>query len=187
MIASDDGRLLQSVPFLVDRPHGLTGICIHGNIIYVIDEIKKEVHTLFLKTEDPAPPPAAASSPDPKESSPASRTGCEKRGKVPPGLGTALRNAELRASLEQAQLRQASRDALVRDIAASMSRTKASMQRHNSTTPHAPIQSAFGPRARPTTDGTTPRSSITPRARERQRSRGVTLRGAGRERPSGTR
>ena len=46
VLAREDGRLLQAVPFLMHRPHGLAGVCTDGLRVFVVDELRNEVVVL---------------------------------------------------------------------------------------------------------------------------------------------
>lgn len=53
MLAPEDGRPVQYVPFLVNRPRGLAGVCSDsGGRIFVIDEMKNELHMLSMLQDD---------------------------------------------------------------------------------------------------------------------------------------
>ena len=53
MLDLESGKSVQHVPFLVNRPRGLSGVSVDGNgRVYVIDEMKNELHMLSMLQED---------------------------------------------------------------------------------------------------------------------------------------
>lgn len=52
VLAPHDGHLLQAIPLLMHRPHGLAGICSDGKRIFVVGERRSEVHVLTALRTD---------------------------------------------------------------------------------------------------------------------------------------
>ena len=52
VLSAEDGSVVQTIPFLMGRPHGLTGICCDGHRVVVIDEIRNELHVLTCLQAD---------------------------------------------------------------------------------------------------------------------------------------
>ena len=52
VLSAEDGSVVQTIPFLMGRPHGLAGICCDGHRVVVIDEIRNELHVLTCLQAD---------------------------------------------------------------------------------------------------------------------------------------
>ena len=51
ILRPSDGFALQYLPFLVSRPHALSGVCTDGQRVFVVDEVRSEVQRLQREVE----------------------------------------------------------------------------------------------------------------------------------------
>lgn len=69
VLSPADGSSLQSLPFLVHKPHGLAGVCceerLDGVRIFVIDELRSETQVLTTGSDSRADPRTPRASPLP--------------------------------------------------------------------------------------------------------------------------